>query len=365
MTTDILTGVEFRPLTIPASLESDDAADFIAMVELRNRINLEVSGHDDHRLTATELLPMFAPDEYERRFWWLILVDSRVVGRAGVDIPLEPGSRAAYPRVELLREAQGRGIGARALELLERTSLEEGRTVLQTWAEHPDGPGERLAPPTGFGSIPADRAARFLLRHGYSLEQVERASALDLGVSVEAIRTLLDEARAAASGYRLVSWELPTPPEFVDGYAWMLSRMNTDAPSGAMEWDEEVWDAQRLARHDQMILDGGRTMLVTAAQHVETGDLCAFTELVLPTDRTRAIHQEATLVLKEHRGHSLGMLVKCANLLALRDQAPDSPRVITYNAEENRPMLKINEAMGFVPIAYEGAWKKVVDLPAG
>lgn len=362
MTIQTMTEVEFRPLTIPTSLESDDAADFIAMVDLRNRINLEVSGHDDHYLTPAELLPMFAPDEYERRFWWLILADSRPVGRAGVDVPLEPGSRAAFPRVELLREAQGRGIGTSALELLERTCREQGRTVLQSWAEHPDGPGERLAPPTGFGSIPAgDRAARFLVKHGYRLEQVERASGLDLDVSADSIRGLLDEARAASQGYRLVSWELPTPPEFVDGYAWMLSRMNTDAPSAAMEWDEEVWDAQRLARHDRVILDGGRTMLVTAAQHIETGELCAFTELVLPTDRTRAIHQEATLVLKEHRGHSLGMLVKCANLLALRDQAPDSPRIITYNAEENRPMLNINEAMGFVPIAYEGAWKKVVE----
>ena len=71
--------------------------------------------------------------------------------------------------------------------------------------------------------------------------------------------------------------------------------------------------------------DAGRHMLVTAAQHVETGALCAFNELVIGKDRTAASHQEDTLVLKEHRGHRLGMLVKCAGLLAWRDVAPESP----------------------------------------
>jgi GNAT superfamily N-acetyltransferase len=354
-------GVELRPLAIPASIDAPESADFAEMVRVRNVIYREIAGHDDHRISADELLPIYQLDENERRLLWAVTVDGRMVGRVGVDLPLEGDSKIAFWLIELVREVWGRGIGSAAHDLVERTARENGRTVLQSWAEHPDVEGPRLEAPTGFGEIPEDHAARFYRRHGYTLEQIERSSAFDLKGSFDHVERLLTEAQEASTDYRLVQWFAPTPPEFIDGYAWMKSRMVTDAPSANLQFDEETWDAARVARHDAMYTDAGRSLQVTAAQHIATGELCAFNELVVGKDRTEASHQEDTLVLKKHRGHKLGTLVKCAGLLSWRVFAPDSPRVITYNAEENRPMLDINEAIGFAPIAYEGAWKKVLD----
>lgn len=355
-------GLELRPLTLPTTIDDDDAADFIEMVRVRNIVYEEISGHGDFRLAPQELLPAYAPDPTELRLVWVAVLDGEIVGRVGVDIPLEPGSRVAYWLIELRRAVWGRGIGTAAYDLVERTARAHGRTVLQSWAQHPEAEGPRISSPTGFGSIPHDHAARFYLRTGHSLEQVERNSALDLADPQlrRHLDGLLQDATQASAGYRVVQWQLPTPPEFVDGYAWMKSRMATDVPAGMLEFDEETWDADRLRRHERIYLDAGRTMLVTAAQHVDSGDVVAFNELVIGNDPTQATSQEDTLVLSEHRGHRLGMLVKCAALLTWLDIAPNSPRVLTSNAEENRPMLSINEAIGFAPIAYEGAWKKVL-----
>ena len=359
--TTTLSGVELRPLVVPASLDAPDAGEFVEMTAVRNQIYRELTGHDDFAMTPAELLPFFDEDAYVRKHVWAVLLDGRLVGRVVVELPLEDGSRTLFWQVELLEEVSGRGIGSQAYALVEQTAREHGRTVLQAWAQHTEAPGERMVPPTGFGSIPAgDRAARFFRRHGYTLEQVERASALDLTAPPDRIEALRDEARRAADGYRVVGWFAPTPPEFAEGYAWVKSRMSTDTPMAELVFDEERWDTERVARYDEKMTSGGRTVRVAAAQHLATGELVAFNELVIGPDRSGATHQEDTLVLKEHRGHRLGMLVKCENLLAWRRHAPQSPRVITYNAEENRPMLDINETIGFVPIAYEGAWKKVL-----
>jgi GNAT superfamily N-acetyltransferase len=82
--------------------------------------------------------------------------------------------------------------------------------------------------------------------------------------------------------------------------------------------------------------------------------------LVAPAERARAVMQWDTIVLREHRGHGLGMLMKTANLRQVQAARPGRPSIITFNAEENTPMLDVNERLGFVPIAYEGAWKKVL-----
>jgi GNAT superfamily N-acetyltransferase len=356
------TGPELRPIAIPAKADAADAADFTAMVRIRNEVYREINGHDDDTVAVDDLLAVYLREEYQKHLAWLVVSDGETVGRVVVHLPLEESSRVAMWFVELVERSWGRGIGSAAYELVEQTARDHGRTVLQSWAANPDAPGPRLDAPTGFGSIPLDHVARFYLAHGYSLQQVERNSALPLTPEAMAhVEQLLDEARAASEDYDVVQWMLPTPDEHIGDYAWMKSRMVTDAPTADLEFDEEVWDEERVRRHEQPYVDAGRTMQVTAARHRESGRLVAFNELTVAADRTEASHQEDTLVLNEHRGHRLGMLVKCAGLVSWRDIAPESPRVLTYNAEENRPMLDINEAIGFVAIAYNGAWKKVLD----
>ena len=64
--------------------------------------------------------------------------------------------------------------------------------------------------------------------------------------------------------------------------------------------------------------------------------------------------QDDTLVLKEHRGHRLGMLLKVANLEFLQRERPGHPAVTTFNAAENEHMLAVNDALGFVPVRVGG-----------
>lgn len=355
---------EIRPLIVPASLDAPNAADFIAMVDVRNEIYREISANDDEAATPAQLLPHFQEDPDNDKHSWIVLVDDEVAGRVIVDIPAEQGSQVAYWTVELLERVQGRGIGSDLLELVEETARQAGRTVLESWAEHPE-PADgvsvpRLPAPTGFGTIPQDRPARYYLRHGHTLEQVDRKSILDLDASLATTRALLADAETHSAGYRVEQWLLPIPAQYRESFAWAKSRMSTDAPTAGLEVDEEKWDLDRLERHEARYLEAGQTVLVTAAVHEATGDVVAFNELCSGADPTATTQQMDTLVLREHRGHRLGQLIKCAGILRWREIAPESRRIITWNAEENRPMLSINEAIGFASAAYIGAWKKVL-----
>lgn len=345
---------------LPARADAAPSAVVREYADVRNRSIRDVSGRDDDALTPEELLPILRTTPDVTRQQWTVSNDAATVGVATLNVMADGGGRTAISIISLLRSAWSQGIGSAVLPHITEEARAAGVDRLLAWVEHPtDSDAEPLPSPTGFGEIPKDHSARFLLRHGYTLEQVERVSMLTWSEPlVHRIRNLRASAEHRASGYRVVQWMLPTPDEHVAGYAWMKQHMSTDVPDAELGMPTEKWDADRVARHDDRYGQAGKSVLVTAAQHIATGELCAYNELSIGADAASVTNQEDTLVLSSHRGHRLGMLVKTAGLLTWHEQHPESPSVITYNAEENRPMLDINETIGFAPISYEGAWKR-------
>ncbi|HEU0164566.1 MAG TPA: GNAT family N-acetyltransferase [Thermomicrobiales bacterium] len=352
-------------IIIPATIDSADAGDFIATVEIRNAVEADIVGTDALAYAPVELLPRYLDQEFEPRKLFVARVDGKIVARAIYAWPIEPGDgeRLADLAVEVLPAFRGRGIGTALADHVEGLALAAGRTTWQPWVTHrtPRDADDALLSPTGFGALSAsDPGVRFLQRRGYRLEQVERISFLELPVSPGILAQHQQVAGAAAgSDYRIIRWSGSTPREWIDDLVLLRTRMSTDMPSAGLDIVEQAWTAERIMREDELQLTSGRERLSVAALHIPTGRLAGFSQLEVGSDRARPVMQQDTLVLSEHRGHRLGMVLKIANIQHLMEVNPRSTLLVTFNAEENRHMLSVNEAVGFRPVGAEGAWKKV------
>ncbi len=181
---------------------------------------------------------------------------------------------------------------------------------------------------------------------------------LDLPLDEERLDALEAACAPHWAGYRLVGWRDRCPDEFVDDRAELGRRMSTDAPQGGLEQQEQVWDTARVREQETLAAKQNRTFLVTGAVHEATGRLVAFTDIGVPIGAPGKVFQRFTLVLAEHRGHRLGTLIKIANHRALAAAFPEVTHLDTLNAEDNAPMITVNETLGYVPAGTIGAWRK-------
>lgn len=354
-----------RPFTIsavqiPASIESPEAADFIAAMHVRNTVEAHSYGTDEHSFSPAELLPRWL-DGHRKHGLYAAWLDGRIVGRASVDALLEEPD-TCWLGVQVLPECRRLGIGTALADWIEAAVRAEGRTKLITYAVSAIAAGEQVASPTGFGSVPRQNPeVRFLLGRGYTLEQVERASRLALPVdNADLTMRLADATASAGDGYRVHQWSGRIPAQWRADMAVLYTAMSTEEPSAGLNEPESVWTPERIMEAEELEAGDGRTSLFTVAEHVPTGKLCGLTMFSVPGETTRVVSQEDTLVMPEHRGHRLGTLLKISNLVQLQRDLPGHPAITTFNAEENRPMLDVNEAVGFVATGYEGAWMKTL-----
>lgn len=355
-----------EPLRIPASVDAPDAGDWNAYVEIVHEVLEHDSGTDWFSTPADEWLVGMHNTKYVERDAFVAREGGRIVGIGKLEFE-KGGGEDSNVDVAVRLDRRGTGLDDALLAHLEERAREQGRSRASAFAfvrreELPEDESKLLRPSSGFGAIPRDAyMTEFFLRHGYALGMVERVSAFDLHGSYEATERLLSEALAkAGADYEPVWWQTPTPDEFADGYAAAISRMNTDVPSGDLAWDEAEWDADRVRYRDGIKRQAGQTMAVTGVVHRPTGQLAAFSELVIGRDHSGVTETYGTLVLPEHRGHRLGTIVKCVGLMRWHELVPGSPTVQTFNAEENRFMLDVNEAVGFRPVCWSGEWQKAL-----
>ncbi|MEX0170872.1 GNAT family N-acetyltransferase [Streptomyces sp. LMG1-1-1.1] len=263
---------------------------------------------------------------------WVVRDAGRVVGSLRLALP----DGAASARVDQLlvhpglrRGGIGRALHDHALSLAHK----HGRSSLTATVVEslPAGPPQDPAPAAFAAAMGARRAGTPAGVHQWL--DLDRHDPLAGGVP------------ATPAGYSLVTWGTVTPDE----YAVPVSRLELslgDAPADPAQEDVRASYARQF---ETMRVGRGRRAHHTGVVHRATGTLAGYTSVSKTTGNPSYALQGMTVVHRDHRGHRLGLLLKLANLASVLRNEPGVRLIETANAEDNHPVIALNEAMGFEP----------------
>jgi hypothetical protein len=125
-----------------------------------------------------------------------------------------------------------------------------------------------------------------------------------------------------------------------------LHEAMNDAPADDPSQEEESWSADRVAAYEQTMATRRQTIHRVLVRHRATGMWVGHTLVCLDELRPRIAFQEDTSVVREHRGHRLGLLMKTEMLLWIAELRPEVEAVDTWNATSNHHLIAVNETLG-------------------
>ena len=264
-----------------------------------------------------------------------------MVGALDVIMPRADNTSLAILWLSVDPDHRGRGIGSALLTEAERVGAEHGRSVFNAETEWARGG--------------ADVSERFARARGFEIGLTMLRSDLTLPVDRDALGAVLSGVR---DDYGFESFVDEMPQEWLEDRAVLQQRMSTDAPSDDLDIEEEVWDADRLWASHERSRASGRRIVETVARHLPSGRLVGFTSVSVSAGEPDLTYQQDTLVLREHRGHGLGLRLKAVNALRLMDELPLVTSVRTWNAASNTHMLAVNRRLGYTVDGYSREWQK-------
>jgi GNAT superfamily N-acetyltransferase len=278
-----------------------------------------------------------SPDSGERQELFAAYDGDRMVGNAVLwSFLLDNTDKAAFTLNVDVPERR-RGIGRALAQRLEQTAKDDDRSLILADARLP------------FDDREGHAYRRFAEACGYELSNYEVVRHLPLPVHDEQIQQWIDEAAPRHRGYTIETFVGAVPDDLVESLCLLLGQLAVDAPTGAVDFEEEAVTPQRYAEMVATTAAMGRARYETVALTPDR-QVVAQSTLAMSLEESTKVYQWGTFVHREHRGHRLGLATKAVNLRSVQAARGDLTLITTQNGETNDYMVAINERMGFRPI---------------
>jgi GNAT superfamily N-acetyltransferase len=260
---------------------------------------------------------------------------NRLVGWAWATEPRREYTDTVFVAGCVAPDQQGRGIGRALLDELVR-GTERTRLRTRAWE---GTPGTTVLPAWGFRTT-----------HTHAVRR------LRLDEPDPAWPGLRREAEAAAADYELVRRVGRTPEADLPEMVALREAIN-DAPD-ALEY--EAYPPERIAAYEEALERRRQTQYAVVARHRGTGEPAGLTLCDVDEFSPSVAHQEDTSVVRAHRGHRLGLLLKLDMIDWLRQERPEVTATETWNDVTNHHMIAVNERLGMRAVARTTAYSRPV-----
>jgi GNAT superfamily N-acetyltransferase len=267
-------------------------------------------------------------------------VDGAVVAVLSVDLPSRDNTHLGHVDVTVDPMARRQGIGRALFETgVERVRADGRRLLMADCVE--GSPGEKFLETAGFARA--------------SVEVVRRQDPRT--ADWPGLDRQYAEAEVRAADYELVPLTGQTPQAMLDDMVALTAAIN-DAPTDDLDIEDETFSAERIRAMEIGQRDRGRRLYRLVARHRTSGEPAGHTLMAVEIERPWLAWQLDTSVVRAHRGHRLGVLLKIAMLRWLRGEEPQVRSVITWNAASNAHMIRVNELLGYTPIRSDLNWQR-------
>jgi GNAT superfamily N-acetyltransferase len=244
-------------------------------------------------------------------------------------LPRRDNTHVAMVHVVVDPAARRAGLGRRLFEAGLARAQEEGRRTIIASANSASA-GVPFLETMGF-----TRAAEEVLRR-------QDPTAVDWA----RLEELYAEAEDRAKGYELVYIAGSTPDDMLDAVATMTAAIN-DAPTEGLDIEDEEFPPERIRAFEEAMEARGRRLYHLVVRHVDAGELAGHTVVGVDVERPWFANQFDTSVVRAHRGHRLGLLLKIGMLKWLAAEEAQIRTLDTDNAASNSFMIGINDLIGY------------------